>query len=239
MKLRPFITAALIAITAVPLVSSAQQAAAAATVADLNALPPTLRAALLSGNAAAIEAAINTLSAGNPAQAGTLAGLVARAASFVAQNNPAAAAAGAQAAVAVANTPAVLAANPTASALTAQQATRIASLRAVIAIAPQQAASIALLANLIVSAPAVQRDAPTIAAAVQNSILRLSDNPSIKRASPQLVQVADAIVIQSTTGIITVQPNELPPLPSFEAPPFSRDPTITVPPPSCGISCAS
>lgn len=35
---------------------------------SVNALPPALRAALLSGNAAQIQAAMQTLSGGNPAQ---------------------------------------------------------------------------------------------------------------------------------------------------------------------------
>ena len=94
MKLRPFITAALIAVTAVPLVSSAQQAAG--TQADLNALPPALRAALLSGNAAQIEAAINTLSGGNAQQQAVFAAQVATAAQALVVTNPAAAAAGAR-----------------------------------------------------------------------------------------------------------------------------------------------
>jgi hypothetical protein len=78
MKLRPFLTAALIAFTAVPLVSSAQQKAPVrqGTQADLNALPPALRAALLTGNATAIEQAIKRLggrqrrASRNPGRAG-------------------------------------------------------------------------------------------------------------------------------------------------------------------------
>jgi hypothetical protein len=126
MKIKTLIAASLIALGSVPYLSQAQQAAA--TQADLQALPPALRAALLSGNPAQIEQAITTLSGGNPAQAATLAGLVARAASFVAQTNPRAAAAGAQASAAVANRPAVIAANPAAAAQIAISATRIALL---------------------------------------------------------------------------------------------------------------
>lgn len=224
MKLRPFLTAALIALTAAPLVSSAQTApGAAATQADMNALPPALRAALLSGNAAAIEQAINVLSAGNAARAGTLAGLVSRAASFIAATNPVAAAAGARASVAVANRPAVIAANPAASAQTAQQAMQIASSPAVIAAAPALAAQITASSNLIASNPTVVAAAPTLAAAVQATVQQVASNPVIVAAAPQLAQQIASQTLPQT---------EAAPIP-FQQPP---------PPPSapaCGNSCAS
>ncbi|MBI5110164.1 MAG: hypothetical protein HZA62_15625 [Rhodocyclales bacterium] len=184
MNIRSLITAGLIALTAVPLISSAQQAAA--TQADVTALPPALRAALLSGNAAAIEAAITTLSGGDAQRAGQLAGLVARAASFVAQTNPAAAAAGAQAAVAVANRPAVIAANPAASAQTAQQAMQVASLPAVMAAAPAAVATVTQSAMQVIAAPSVQAAAPTLAAQVAASATIVSQNPAVQAASPGL-----------------------------------------------------
>jgi hypothetical protein len=202
MKLRPFITAALIAFTAVPLVSSAQQNTPVrqGTQADLNALPPALRAALLSGNAAAIEQAINTLAAGNATQAGTLAGQVARAASFVAQTNPAAAAAGARAAVAVANTPAVIQANPSAAAAAAAQATQVAALPSVIAAAPAVAAQIAQQATQVAQAPAVIQAAPAVSGQIAASATRVVANRAVIDAAPAIAEAVATSALQITSN---------------------------------------
>jgi hypothetical protein len=109
MKLSTLITAAALAVAAIPAAVQAQQPTQSP---GMSALPPALRAAVQSGNAQVIQQAITALAAGNPTQAASLAASVARAAEALLATNPAAAAAAASAALNVVKSSAVQSANP-------------------------------------------------------------------------------------------------------------------------------
>lgn len=93
----------------------------------VTALAPALRAAVLSGNATAIQAAINTLSGGDNAKKAQLAKQVAAAAEVLVATNPTAATAAAQVALTISQTPAVKAAAPADAAAAAASVTNVAA----------------------------------------------------------------------------------------------------------------
>jgi len=217
MKIKTIITASLIALSPVPFAVQAQTPPGAT-----QPLPPALQAALLSGNVAAIEQAINVLSGGNPQRQAQLAQQVANAAERLVATNPGVAAAGALAAARVANQPAVIAASPVVAARIAQQSSQVASSPAVMAAAPTVAAQTVQSAALLVSNPQVREAAPTIVAAIQININTVVSNPTVMAASPTIV----AAIQQQLQAVLIVVPN----VPNVPTPPL---------PPPCGTSCAA
>lgn len=122
MKISSLMTAALIALVAVPDTAPAQQSTQNQGMA---ALPPALRAAILSGNTQGIIQAINVLSGGDPLRAANLAAQAIRAGEGLLESNPNAAGAVASAAMSIIRNPQVQNAAPTQTQIVLLTAARI------------------------------------------------------------------------------------------------------------------
>ncbi|WP_428249607.1 hypothetical protein [Ferrovibrio sp.] len=150
----------------------------------LTALPPALRAAVLSGNSSAITAAINTLSGGNPAQQANFANLVVTAAEVILATNPQAAVAAASAAVSAVNAIPVQTSSPQQALSTVTIASRIFLRPEVIATAPQIAASGSVMATQVASSPSVYAANPTAAISVMSNAYQVVTNQTVAAAAP-------------------------------------------------------
>lgn len=164
----------------------AQQAGAAN--AALNQLPPALRAAVLSGNSAAITQAINVLAAGNPTQAATLANGVVNAAEQILATNPQAAVTAAAAAVSVVNALPVQTSAPQQVSATVTTAARIFIAPSAISVAPQIVAQGAVAITQIVSSPAVYAANPQAAINAMASAYQAVTNPIVASSAPAATQ---------------------------------------------------
>lgn len=161
---------------------SQQQLAQASTQA---ALPPALQAAVNSGNAQAIQQAIQVLSGGNPQRAAVLAQqVVTRAEQILATNPQAAVNAAAAALQVVANLP-------------------------VQTTAPSETLQTTVIAARIFVNPTAQRIAPETVANGAASAARIVSNPTVYQTSPQAaIQVmANAYGTVSSPGITATNPN--------------------------------
>lgn len=192
--IKSLIVASLIGLASVPLAAQAQQAGN-----QQPALPPALQAAIASGNPAAIQQAINTLSGGNASRAGALAVQVMAAAERLIASNPAGAAAAANAAVNV------IKSNPTASmqqtSAVLSAANRIMINPAVIRAAPAVVAQIASNAVSIASNPTVLAALPTLAAAVATAADTVASNPAVIAAAPAAATLLSQSVDTLTTAV--------------------------------------
>ncbi|MDO8545138.1 MAG: hypothetical protein Q7S40_32260 [Opitutaceae bacterium] len=100
----------------------------------------------------------------------------------LAQQNPQAAAAIAQAAVQVASQ--LVATNPAAAARVAAAATQIASSPAVIAAAPAIAAQVAMAASAVASNPTVIAAAPSVVATINANATAIANSPAVVNVAP-------------------------------------------------------
>jgi len=168
------------------------------------ALPPALQAAVLSGNADAIERVINTLAAGNPTQIANLANQVAGAGAVLLRTNPQAsiaiAAAAAAAAVNAVKQPAVIAAAPTSVLTVVTTAARIMSNPAVIRTAPAQAGNLATTVASLATNPAIFQASPTTALAVLGTAYQTATNRTVQASAPAAATSVTQTLTQASTN---------------------------------------
>ncbi len=184
---RPLVTGAalVLAALALPAPVLAQQGGQSAAAQGLEQMPPALRAAVLSGNAQAIQQALATLSAGNPGRLATLAGQVIAAAERMLATNPAAAVQIAGAAVNSFQSAAI------------QQA------------APQQAMQVMTIAARIFISPAAQAAAPILVAQYAQTVVQIASTPAVYQASPQgaMAVMANAYQAVSSPAVAAAVPS--------------------------------
>jgi hypothetical protein len=139
MKIKSLIAASLIALSSVPYVAQAQQG----TRGGINALPPALRAAVISGNGNSVAQAIRALAGNNGQQSANLAALVVAAAEGLLAINPQAAIAAATAAVETVQNTQVQTSAPSQTQSVIATAARIFVSPNALNVAPNQAAALA------------------------------------------------------------------------------------------------
>ncbi|OKH86990.1 hypothetical protein [Thalassospira sp. TSL5-1] len=165
-----------------------------------NQLPPALRAALLSGNAGAIQQAIQVLSAGNPARQAELAQQVVAAAEQLVQSNPKAALAAAQVAVNVVSNGSVQTSAPASANNVAAIAARIIVNPNVIQAAPAQVAQVATQAVRVATSPVVYQANPTASVQVAANTHAAVNNPTVVAADPTALQQVSAVISQASAN---------------------------------------
>lgn len=173
-------------------------------------LPPALKAALYSGNAAAIKAALSTLSGGDAKKLATLTGQVATEAEKLLRTNPQAALNGLSAVLDIVNTSAFKTANPQAAAQAAAAAGRIIVSPAAQQQASLQVAGLITTVTAIVTTPSVFKASPSAAKNVLDSAVQASRSEAIKTVAPNL----EASVMQ-TIGSASRDPDILAADPRF------------------------
>ena len=186
--------ALLMSLGSVPAMAQQQRQQAAGQ--GVNALPPALHAAVMSGNANQIRMAINTLSAGNAEQAASLASRVITAAESMLSVNPVAAVAAAQAAVGVFSQPAVAQTNPASALQTAATAARIMMSPAVQQTSPAAAGALSVAVLSLVANPAVYGANPQAAVLVARDAYQVATSPAVTAANPNVAQQAVQILSQ-------------------------------------------
>ena len=148
------------------------------------AMPPALQAAINSGNAAAVTQAINTLSAGNPQRAATLAQQAVAAAERLLQTNPQAAVAVAGATMQIVAQLSVQTSAPPQVLQTITTAARIFVSPIAQRIAPQQAGNLAVQAAQIASSPTIYSANPQAAIQVMANAYQTVQSPAVAAANP-------------------------------------------------------
>ncbi len=148
------------------------------------ALPPALQAAINSGNAAAVTQVINTLSAGNPQRAATLAQQAVAAAERLLQTNPQAAVSVAGATMQIVAQLQVQNSAPPQVLQTITTAARIFVSPIAQRVAPQQTGNLAVQAAQIAGSPAIYAANPQAAIQVMASAYQTVQSPSVAVANP-------------------------------------------------------
>jgi hypothetical protein len=184
MRYTPLFLAAVLGLSTVGTGTAAFAETATANNAGLNALPPALKAAVLSGNAEQITQAITTLSAGNPKLVAKLAYQVLVAAELLLSTNPQVALNAASAAMAVTNNPSVTESSPQVAMDNAVIASRIIINPNVIAVNPSAANNIAVAIVTLVSRPSVYAVNPKLAIEAMSNAFTIASNPMVLAVAP-------------------------------------------------------
>jgi hypothetical protein len=189
--------------------AASSSSSATQSTTSLASLPPALRAAIMSGSSAGIQAALTTLSGGNPVRLATLASQVADVAQGMISTNPAGAAQAAAAALQAVNTSAVMAASPSLAMQVAQAASRVAIAPAVQAATPLLASQIAVNAARVVTNPTVFQLSPSAAIAVMSESYSTVSSPAVIVAAPSAPTALVGIFAQavSTPSLLQMYPS--------------------------------
>lgn len=189
--------------------AASSSSSATQSTTSLASLPPALRAAIMSGNPAGIQAALTTLSGGNPVRLATLASQVADVAQGMISTNPAGAAQAAAAALQAVNTSAVMAASPSLAMQVAQAASRVAIAPAVQAATPQLASQLAVSSVQVVTNPVVFQVSPAAAVAVMSESYSTVSSPAVIAAAPSAPTALADLITQavSSPSLLRVYPS--------------------------------
>ncbi|MBF0093585.1 MAG: hypothetical protein HQL34_03470 [Alphaproteobacteria bacterium] len=168
-----------------------------------SAIPPALRAAILSGNSAQIQQAINTLSGGDPGRAAALALQVVNEAEKMVATNPSGAASVAGAAIAAVSGNNVINSAPQAALSVATIASRIVANPSVSAAAPAMVATVSMATVQVATSPQVYAVSPTAALSVMSSSYTTASLPGVAAASPgALSNITQNLVTASNNSAI-------------------------------------
>ncbi|WP_052711715.1 FecR family protein [Elstera litoralis] len=171
------------------------------------AMPPALQAAINSGNAAAVTQAINTLSAGNPQRAATLAQQAVAAAERLLATNPQAAVAVAGATMQIVAQLSVQSSAPPQVLQTLTTAARIFVSPAAQRLAPQQAGNLAVQAAQIASSPTIYSANPQAAIQVMANAYQTATSTAVLAASPFVAAQVTQILSQASAAQTLGQAN--------------------------------